>query len=200
MSKRVAALGATVGVLSRALNKYRLQIAEMYGEEKANDIWLGNENKRVETITVDEETGEEKKQKITAKVPNEERVVSPYAFIFDETNPNYAVGDPAHNTDLLVDLEGGLNRKLRAQGYLFLNEVRMACGKKPVPEGQIVGWIYDPDDPTRQNCIDLGIEHKETRLDVKYFRAGITNSLVIDLNVDGVIVEDFFKFDKSNRV
>ena len=199
MGKRVAALGATVGALSRALKKQNERIKELYGEEKADDIWLGAENQKVESVVKNEETGEEQKKKVTAKVINEELVVSPYAFVFDEQNPNYISGDPQHNVDFLVDYEAGLERKLKAQGYLFLNDVRQAYGMKPIPVGQVVGWIYDESNPDRHNCIDIGINHK-LRSDVRDFRAGISKTFVIDPNVDGIIVEDFFKFDKSNTV
>ena len=64
MTKRVFALGATVVTLSESLKRMRAQISEQYGEEKANDIYYGLENQKVEEIVVDEETGKESKKKV----------------------------------------------------------------------------------------------------------------------------------------
>lgn len=197
MKGRVAALGVTVAGLSAALKRQSQRISELYGEEKADDIWLGTENQKVETTVTNEETGEEKPKKVTAKVVNEDLIVSPYAFVYDESNPNYIHGDPQHNVDDLCNIELWANRKLKAEGYLFLNDIRKACAKKPIPEGQVIGWIYDEKDPNRHNCVDLGISHK-MRPDVRDFWSGVSKSFIIDPNVDGVIIDDFFKFDKSN--
>ena len=198
MTKRVIGLGTVVGALTTALNKQNARVNELYGEEKATDIWLGTENQKVEATVINEETGEETKKKVTAKIVNEENIVSPYAFVFDENNPNYIIGDPQHNVDQLLHTESLLYRKLVAQGYLFLNEFRDAYGMKPIPEGQIIGWIYDEKDENRHNTIECGIAYK-LRPDVRDFRTGVSKTFVIDPNVDGIIVEDFFKFDKSNK-
>ena len=199
MGKRVAAMGAVITGLTAALKKQNERIAELYGEEKANDIWLGEENQKTTVTEVNEETGEEQKKKVTAKVVNEDHIVSPYAFVFDESNPNYIPGDVQHNVDFIKNTEGYLNRKfMNAQGYMFYNEIREAFGVKLKPVGQVVGNIYDPNDPSRVNCIDLGISHTK-RQDVLDFVSGASKSFVIDPILDGIIVDDFFKFDKHNR-
>ena len=50
-----------------------------------------------------------------------------------------------------------MNDKLRAKGYVFLNEVREMIGYPPSKDGQMAGWIWDPYDTTKQDVIDFGI-------------------------------------------
>ena len=200
MTKRVVALGATVVTLGESLRRMRTQVAEQYGEEKANDIYYGLENKKVEDIVLDEETGEEVKKKIPAKVTEPVRIISPYAMFFDAGNPNYIPGDPIHNKDFLQDVEISLNRKLKKQGWLFLNEARMAYGFIPIPEGQVMGWIFDDKDPNQDlNPIDCGID-RISRQEVRDFRNGFEKTFIIDFDNLNPIIDDFWKFDKSNCV
>lgn len=200
MTKRVVALGATVMTLGESLRRMRMQVAEQYGEEKANDIYYGVETKKVEDIVIDEQTGEETKKKVAAKVTEPARVISPFAMFFDDGNPNYIPGDPIHNADFLSGVELGLNRKLRKQGWLFLNEARIAYGFKPIPEGQVMGWIFDDKDPNQDpDPIECGIDHI-SRQEVRDFRNGFEKVFIIDFDNLQPIIDNFYKFDKSNSV
>lgn len=200
LNKRVAALGATVAVLGESLKRYRTQVAELYGEEKERDIYFGLENQKVDEVVVDEQTGKETKKKVTVKAADVEKLISPYAVFFDISNPNYVKDDVNQNVDFLSDTELCLNRKLKAQGWLFLNEARMACGFKPIPEGQVLGWTYDDKDPNQnEHSIDLGISHI-SRQDVRDFRNGYEKVFIIDFDNVQTIIENFHLFDKSHRV
>lgn len=199
MTKRVVALGATVVTLGESLKRMRLQVAEQYGEEKANDIYYGLENKKVEDIVIDTETGEEVKKKVPAKATEPVRMISPYAMLFDSSNPNYMKDDPSGMTDFLSDIELSLNRKLRAQGWMFLNEARMAYGFKPIPEGQVLGWIFDPKDPNQlSDPINCGIDHI-SRQEVRDFRNGFEKVFIIDFENLKPIIDDFARYDRSYR-
>ena len=52
--------------------------------------------------------------------------------------------------------------RLRARGYLYLNEVYERLGVDGTKMGQIVGWVYDPDNPEYDNYVDFGIKETET--------------------------------------
>lgn len=204
MMKRAAALGATVTVLSESLKRYRAQIKEIYGEEKERDIYYGLSNEKITETVTNEQTGEETKQKVTVKAADVNKLISPYAVFFDESNPNYIKGDFIYNKDFISNVQLELNRKLQNRGWLFLNEARMLLGYKPIPEGQVMGWIwddkkdfqlFDPDNPK----IDLGINHIG-RQDVRDFHNGYEKVFVI--NFDGIepIIETFHLFDRGNRI
>lgn len=67
------------------------------------------------------------------------------------------------------------NDLLRAKRRLYLNEVYDMLGLPRTEEGQVVGWIYQENNPIGDNYVDFGITN--------YVRTG-----VVDFNVDGVIL------------
>ena len=75
------------------------------------------------------------------------------------------------------------NDKLKAQGYLFLNEVYESLGFQKTKAGQMVGWTYDEEHPNGDNFVDFGI------YDSASFVNGYERSIILDFNVDGVILD-----------
>ena len=82
------------------------------------------------------------------------------------------------------------NDRLKARGYLFLNEVYERLGIPPTKAGQIVGWVYDPNNPNHNgdNYVDFGLYniHKEKTRD---FVNGYEEVILLDFNVDGPILD-----------
>ena len=192
VSKRVFALSATVATLSESLRRVRSNIVDQYGEEKANDIWYGISNEKIEEISVDEETGKEKKVKVPVKVVDRERVASPYAVFFDKTNPNYNTTDHIFNVNFISDTQLWLQQQLsERKGYLFLNEARQALGFKMIPEGQILGW-------EGSDKIELGIDNIDIQ-SVRDFRNGYEKVFMIDFPDVHPIIDKITELDWSNR-
>ncbi len=116
----------------------------------------------------------------TGEVETVQSVSSPDDFsrFFDEYSP-YWSKDAEYNLFFLRSRENFANDKLKAQGYLFLNDVYDMLGIARTKAGQIIGWIYDPKDERRANYVDFGIsEENENCLDRSY---------LLDFNVDGDI-------------
>ena len=99
------------------------------------------------------------------------------------------------NRNYLFLMEQSANKRLRMQGHLFLNEVLATIGthggvSMKTPEGQIVGWIYDPKDETKQNCVSLGthcyVPGDEALND---FINGDERSVMLHFNCDGPIID-----------
>jgi hypothetical protein len=69
---------------------------------------------------------------------------------------------------------------------MFLNEVLDTLGFQRTRLGQEVGWIYDPNDPTRDNYIDFGLNDLKNT-----FNRGFINKeepyCVLNFNCDGFI-------------
>ena len=143
------------------------------------------------TIKIEIDGKEVLNQKIEEVVKNESKNVcmpesySPYARVFDETNPNWC-RDSELNLFALVRLQNYANEKLKAKGFLFLNDVYEMLGFPKTKAGQIVGWIYDEDKPIGDNYIDFGI-YKTTKN--SNFINGFENSIILDFNVDGSIID-----------
>ena len=78
------------------------------------------------------------------------------------------------------------NDLLKARGRLFLNEVYRMLGIDETKAGQVVGWVYNPDNPTGDNFVDFGIYNMQ-RERVRAFVNGYEPNILLDFNVDGVI-------------
>ena len=125
------------------------------------------------------------------RIPKEEYVdeemrpdVSDYAKFFNETCVGWQK-DPEYNLMFLKVQQQYANEKLRHQGYIFLNDVYDMLGMPRTKAGQIVGWIYDENNPNGDNYVDFGIymEHNQN------FVNGYETSLLLDFNVDGLILD-----------
>lgn len=119
---------------------------------------------------------------------------SPYTCIFDETVDTWQA-DNQLNRNYLFLMEQAANKRLRIQGHLFLNDVLSSIGTHggvtmKTPEGQIVGWIYDPNDPTRQNHVDFGVTNYVEGDDaLNSFINGGERSVMLRFNCDGPIID-----------
>ena len=80
------------------------------------------------------------------------------------------------------------NDLLQIRGWVTLNDVYDMLGFPRSQAGQVVGWVYDKDNPQGDNYIDFGIYdlHKEGCRD---FVNGIERSIWLDFNVDGYIFD-----------
>ena len=86
------------------------------------------------------------------------------------------------------------NEVLKSRGHLFLNEVYDMLGIPRTKAGQVVGWIYNEDNPNGDNYVDFGIydlsnlsdSQKERKM---AFVNGQEYSILLDFNVDGPIYD-----------
>ena len=56
--------------------------------------------------------------------------------------------------------------------------------------GQQVGWIYDKNDPNKDNFVDFGI-YDTNRPSNRDFVNGYERTILLDFNVDGNILNEF---------
>ena len=69
-----------------------------------------------------------------------------------------------------------------------MNDVYDMLGFPKTKAGQIVGWVYDENDNTRDNFVDFGFTNinKEKCRD---FVNGYERNVILDFNVDGNILD-----------
>jgi hypothetical protein len=120
----------------------------------------------------------------TPEVNDDRLYVSSYARFFDESCPSWT-NDPEMNVMFLKAQQHYANMLLQSRGHLFLNEVYDMLGLPRTKAGQIVGWMYDTESPSGDNCVDFDLhsQHNER------FVNGYEKSALLDFNVDGVILE-----------
>lgn len=191
LRNRCAATAAAYATLDRGFKDYRKRVVDRFGDEVDKELRYGLKSKEIEKTVVDEK-GKEKKVKETVKVIDPKFKTDAYTLIFDE----YCNGwekDPQYNQIFLRAQERYCNDLLRARGYLFLNEVYDSLGSQKTEEGNIVGWLYDPNDENLQNHVSFGIYNNAYRSDVQDFLNGAERSVILELNPDGVILDKAFK-------
>lgn len=174
---RNVALAAAYSALDRGFKEYRARVIDKYGEDE--DRYLRYSTQKVQIV--DPETG--KKRTVTRAGPGAESI---YSRFFDESSPSWNK-EPEYNLIFLKAQQNYWNDKLKARGHVFLNEIYEELGLQHSKAGAIVGWVWNPDDPTRDNFIDFGIFND--RQVARDFVNGFEGSVLLDFNVDGVIYD-----------
>ena len=185
LKKRNVALTAAYATIDRSFKEYRGRVVERFGKELDRELRYNIKAQEIEEKTVDKDGNETVEKKTICVVdPN---MYSDYARIFDNGSMGWTK-DPEYNLMFLKLQQNQANDRLRAQGYLFLNDVYDMLGIPRTKAGQIVGWIYDEDNPVGDNFVDFGIYdiYNEKACD---FVNGRERSIVLDFNVDGNILD-----------
>lgn len=185
LKKRNVALTAAYATIDRSFKEYRGRVVERFGKELDRELRYNLKAQEIEEVVMDKD-GKETVEKKTINVvdPN---MYSDYARIFDNGSTGWTK-DPEYNLMFLKSQQNYANDKLKAQGYLFLNDVYDMLGIPRTKAGQIVGWVYDPDNTVGDNFVDFGIYdiYNEKACD---FVNGRERSIVLDFNVDGNILD-----------
>ena len=189
LRKRNIALATAYAALDKSFKGYRERLTERYGETVDRELKYGIKAQKIEETVVDENGKTKKTKTIVPVVENEKNSV--YARFFDETNPNWEK-NPDYNLMFLRAQENYANQRLRADGYLFLNDVYESLGIPKCSIGQVVGWIYDPEDQNADCHVSFGIYdiYKAVSRDSVN---GFEPAILLDFNVDGVM------WDKINQ-
>ena len=191
MSKRNASLTAAYIAIDKAFNEYKGRVTERFGDRVQRELEHNIKAVEVESTAKNEDGTEEVIREYTdvARDAND-----PYSMIFDESCSLWEK-DSMLNAMTIRNVENAANRKLRTNGHLFLNEVidmldpyGKGCHRTAV--GQVAGWIYDPKDETKQNCVSLGthcyVPGNEALND---FINGDERSVMLHFNCDGPIID-----------
>lgn len=180
MRNRNAAISAALTIANETLERYRRNVIEKYGEDVDKEMRYGLKKDKI--ITKDSE-GNDVEQDVT--VAQEIDQYSDYARFFDDGNDNWQK-EPEYNLMFLKAQQQYANDRLIADGYLFLNDVYDMLGIPRSKAGQVVGWVYNEENPTGDNFVDFGLYdlHKEN---VRDFVNGLEPTVLLDFNVDGNI-------------
>ena len=181
LRKRNAALSAAYMTVDKSFKEYRQRVVDRFGEEVEKEIRYNIKAEEI-TSTVVAEDGSETTITETVKTmdPN---LYSDYAKFFDEASP-YWQKDPEYNFMFLKSQQQYATDLLRARGRLFLNEVYDMLGIEKTKAGQIVGWVYNPENPIGDNFVDFGI-FDMSKERVRAFVNGYEPNILLDFNVDG---------------
>lgn len=189
LKKRTLAIGAAYVAIDRSFKNYRKRVRERFGEDVDRELLYGIQEKEIVETFVDCENGKTKKEKKKVNVVEDTNPLeeSPYAKFFDEGCAAWEK-DPEYNLMFLRAQQNYANDKLRADGFLFLNDVYKMLGIRPTKIGQVFGWVYKEGDPNFHNYVDFGI-YETHRTANRDFVNGYEPVILLDFNVDGNILE-----------
>lgn len=191
LNKRNVALAAAYTVVDKGFKNYRKNVVERFGEEVDRELRHNIKAKQIEEKYIDKDGNEKTRKKKVYEIAEDKKPgegISEYAKFFDEWNTDEHSKDPEYNLMFLRKQQDYANEVLKHQGYLFLNEVYDMLGIPRTQAGQVVGWIYDENNPTGDNYVDFGIYdlHDQQKRD---FVNGLEKNILLDFNVDGVIYD-----------
>lgn len=193
LRKRNVALAAAYATVDKSFKEYRKRVVERFGEEVDFSLKHNIKADVISEKTVDPETGEEVvKEKTVRAVKSSD--VNGYARIFEKyttdeegnevLNPHWdSVKD--YNIMFISSQESIANDMLRAHKRLFLNDVYKMLGFPPTKAGQVVGWVYDEENPVGDNYVDFG-PYRRSLYDMDNED---DSAILLDFNVDGNIWE-----------
>lgn len=184
LRKRNVALAAAYMTVDKGFKEYRGRVIDRFGKELDNELRYNVKAVEVEE-TVTNEDGTE--STITKTINVTDTTPSEFAKCFDESCPGWEK-DANFNLMYIRAQTEFLNKKLRSQGHLFLNEAYDVFGFPRTKAGNTHGWVYDPKDPNLINCVDFGIynAHKQGSRD---FVNGYERCVWLEPNIDGYILD-----------
>ncbi len=170
--RHIASMAAYSG-LAEQMAAYRNRVAQTLGETAERDIFNGAHGEYVEDP---DHKGEYKLQ----PVYGDQDKVAYCRPMFEKSNPNCS-NDPHRNYFFLKGVQSHMNTVLQTRGHVSLNDVYDALRIPRVPEGQVMGWLYEAG--TGDDYIDFGFMTQETP-DAIAFRAHEIPELRLNFNVD----------------
>lgn len=185
LRKRNLALAAAYTAVDTGFKKYRGRVVERFGDKLDKELLYNIKAKEIEETVVDE-NGNESTVTKTVEVADPIAAMSPYTICFDETCMGWQ-RDAEANKFFLLQQQDYANEKLKAEGRLFLNDVLKMLGAKQTRAGQVVGWIYDENNPIGDNYVDFGIFDIRSEAS-RNFVNGLEKSIWLTFNVDGDIL------------
>lgn len=197
LRKRNVALAAAYATVDKGFKEYRTRVVDRFGEEVDRELKHGIKAQKIEKIIVGED-GKEKKVKETIDVVEKDSL-DDYSFFFEADNP-YWEKDGNYNRMFLLAQQQYANDKLKADGFLYLNDVLYTLGIPKTKAGQIVGWVYNPENPKGDNYVDFGIYDAYRRDEMAFTKDKVMNDrlsdynkyervVILDFNVDGNILD-----------
>lgn len=165
--KRLASSLNALSITERLFSEYRQRVVEAEGAEADRNYRYGIKEVIDEVPIldkngvpkVDKKTGEVKTKSLKSKCIATAQGDDPWARMFEQGSSIEWEEDPQMNYVKLIQRQDYLNQRLRARGFLFMNDVYEALGYPATAAGQDYGYVYTTD---CQDFIDFGLNKRAT--------------------------------------
>jgi hypothetical protein len=185
LRKRNVALAAALTAVDTSFKEYRGRVIDRFGKQLDKELRYNIKAKEIEETVVDED-GNETTVKKTVEVmdPNAHSI---YSVVFCEGNLGWT-RNAELNKVFLIQQQNYANDKLKANGFLTLNEVYDMLGMRRTAYGQIAGWVWTEDGTVGDNFVDFGIFDIYNEKACEFVN-GVEKSIILDFNCIGNILE-----------
>lgn len=180
---RYLAVAAAYATEHKNFKEYRDRTIDRFGADLDRELRYNIKTQEIEEKVVDE-TGKETTVKKTVNVIDPSTVDGDSAFFFDEYCKGWTK-DPEANKFFVLQVQDWATQKLKADGFLSLNDVFDAMGIDKTKQGQLIGWVYDTSDPERENFVDFGLYRNPRDQKKMDFINGRERSVLLEPNVHG---------------
>ena len=175
LTKRNIAMASAYATLQASFSDYRTKVKAEIGEEKEAELYYGIE---------DEKPGNKKSK--GDKIASKSGMPSPYAVYYDATTSSqFDEKSDGYNEIFIDSVQAHACNVFRANGIVFLNDIYKALGLPITEAGQIVGWVYNKDNPNTDNYIEISRKNVY-RIDENGDKF---KSMILDFNVDGDVLD-----------
>lgn len=189
MSKRNAAISAAYAVVNTGFKDYRKRVKERFGERVDYELKNNITQEEIKVVETDEKGNtKEVNKKVDVVNVSQNYEYSDYARCFAKGFTEHWVDSAEYNLMFLKSIQAWANDKLKLQGYLFLNDVYEALGFEKTAAGQVIGWVYDKQNPVGDNFVDFGIYNVNKKANIEFVH-GYEKAIWVDPNVDGNILD-----------
>lgn len=183
LRQRNAALATAYMTVNKSFKEYRNRVVERFGKDVDQELRYNIQHNTMETVVQNEDgTQTVVTEEYDVVDPN---TLSAYTRIFDCGNTGWN-DDPEQTLWFLRQQQNWANEKLKAQRYLYLNDVFSMLGFQGTKIGHEVGWIYDEKNPIGDNFVDFGIFDVNNAAKRRFVN-GYEKAILLDFNVDGPI-------------
>lgn len=189
LRKRNIALAAAYAGVEKSFKEYRGRVIERFGEELDKELRYNIKQQEVEEKVVNEDGSESTVKKTVAVV--DPSTIDDTSVIYYEGCKGYTKSAEA-NRIYLMQQQAYANEKLKRKGYLYLNDVYSMLGFNKKICGQVLGWVYDEENPVGDNFVDFGLLDTHNGATMR-FLDGCEPCVLLKFNHDGYILDELKK-------
>ena len=188
LNKQLANATILAANLSTAYANLKQRIVEDQGQEKLDEYLYGPQIKKV----VVDEDGNVTETVEMVKDTNANVGLPPHCFFFDEVSTIHSKSRGV-NRDTVHNLYVWLNQRLKAEGFLWENDIRREFGVPLVECGWTSG-IMAYDEEGNENILSFGLEKIKDGSAEQRFMDGNENNVLIRLNLEDDIMSKLHLF------
>lgn len=175
LNSRNTALTVAYTGLFKTFESYRDRVRAELGEDRDREFLHGTVDAEVE---YEDKNGRKRTKTVATLDPSSKSALH---FMYDANCASWCK-DPGYNQNFLDNLQTWFNIILKQRGHITLNDVYDKLLVPRIPEGQVLGWVYQD---LGDNDMYVSFGHQKDG----EFVAGFKRDVMLEFNIHGPILE-----------